>query len=140
MAISGPAGGGGAVGAAVGGGVAGGVVGTVAVVTGTAAAGIVVAGVVVVGTAVVVAASVVEGSVRGDVANVVDASKSSRRSVTSSSSSARDWAISFGFSSAVARLAAANTEAATRTAAPTAIARRGAGSLAARSPRHHRPT
>ncbi len=53
--------------------------------------------------------------------------------------SSSDWAISFGFSSAVASDVAANTDTATRQAPTPAMTRRGAGSRAACSRRHQRP-
>ena len=117
-----------------GGGVAGTVAGTV-VGVGTVVAAC--------GTVLLVAgpgAGTVVPVVVGAPVVVVVVSSRSSMFVTEPAPWSSDWAISFCFSWAVARLATANTETATSAAPTPAITRRGAGSRADCRRRHHRPT
>ena len=84
-------------------------------------------------------AAVVSDGAEASVATDVDVTVSPRL-VTACAPSSRLWAISFGFSSAVARLAKANIETAAIAAATPAITRRGAGSRWAFRRRHQAVT
>ncbi len=91
--------------------------------------------------ATVSSAAVVSAGAEVSVATDVDVDVIvSPRFVTACAPSSRLWAISFGFSSAVARLAKANIETAAIAAATPAITRRGAGSRWAFSRRHQAVT